>query len=153
MSYKKTIIICASIHHGNTMKIAKAIGHVINAKVIKPEDFDLATISDYDLIGFGSGIYNQKNHKSLFDLVERLKIQNHQRAFIFSTATVKFLGMHKDLKKSLNEKGFEIIGEFQCRGFMNYSFTKYLFGGLNKGRPNEADLKNAETFAKELALL
>lgn len=141
------------MHHGNTMKIAKVIGQVLDAKVINPKDFDLATISDYALIGFGSGIYNQKHHKSLFDLLERLKIQNHQKAFIFSTATVKFLNMHKELKKSLSEKGFEIIGEFQCRGFMNYSFTKYLFGGLNKGRPNEADLKNAETFAQELAFL
>jgi len=55
--------------------------------------------------------------------------------------------MHKDLRKSLSEKGFNIIGEFCCKGFMDYGFTKYL-GGLNKGRPNDQDLKKAQEFAE-----
>ncbi len=44
-------------------------------------------------------------------------------------------------------KGFIVISEFICKGFMNYSFTKYIFGGLNKKRPNELDFNNATDFA------
>lgn len=146
----KTLIICASMHHGNTAKIAEAIGGVLNAKIIKPGEFDIESVSDYALIGFGSGIYNRKHHKSLFDLVGRLKAQNHKKAFIFSTSTITFADMHKPLKESLADKGFDIIGEFRCKGFMSYSFTKYIFGGLNKGRPNEEDLKKAKDFAREM---
>jgi len=30
---------------------------------------------------------------------------------------------------------------------MNYSFSKYFFGGLNKKRPNAKDLNKAKNFA------
>ncbi|MEG0772083.1 MAG: hypothetical protein RR409_02035 [Clostridium sp.] len=55
--------------------------------------------------------------------------------------------IHKELRKSLSEKGFNVIEEFACRGFMDYSFTKY-FGGLNKGRQNDEDLRMAREFAR-----
>jgi hypothetical protein len=42
-----------------------------------------------------------------------------------------------------------VIGEFTCPGFDNYALTK-LVGGVNKGRPNEEDLKEVEEFAKGL---
>jgi len=150
MNNKKVIIICISIHHTNTLKIAKVIGEVLNAKIIKPTDVDIEILSDYDLIGFGSGIYNGKHHRSLFDLVSKLKTKNHKKVFIFSTATIPFEVIHKPLKESLIDKGFDIIGEFYCKGFMSYGFTKYIFGGLNKGRPNEKDLKKAQNFARKL---
>ena len=41
------------------------------------------------------------------------------------------------------------MDEFQCKGFNTNSFLR-LFGGMNKGRPNTEDLKNAEEFAKSL---
>ena len=46
-------------------------------------------------------------------------------------------------------KDCTIIDEFSCAGFNTNSFLKYI-GGLNKGRPNADDLKNAETFIKGL---
>jgi len=33
---------------------------------------------------------------------------------------------------------------------MSYSFTKYIFGGLNKRRSNEKDLENVRKFAEDL---
>ncbi len=42
-----------------------------------------------------------------------------------------------------------IVDEFSCKGFNTNSFMKY-FGGMNKGRPNADDLKNAEEFAQNL---
>ncbi|MTI54836.1 flavodoxin family protein [Geosporobacter ferrireducens] len=147
--YKKVLIICRSVHHNNTLSIAKAIGEELNAEIIKPSEFNSKTISDYDLIGFGSGIYNGKHHQSILNLIDELKAQNHKHTFIFSTSTIPVEAMHKNLKKSLIAKEFQIVGEYYCKGFMNYSFTKHL-GGFNKGRPNDKDLEKARDFAKKL---
>ena len=84
------------------------------------------------------------------------------KAFIFSTdGAPRFIynsdlmlkdKMNKDheaLRIKLKDKGYEIVGEFNCPGFNKNSFLKYI-GGFNKGRPNEADLQLAERFAFKL---
>jgi flavodoxin len=53
------------------------------------------------------------------------------------------------LKEKLSGKGFEIIGEFSCKGFDTWGPFK-LIGGLNKGKPDEEDFKSAERFANSL---
>ncbi len=150
MDNKKTLIICESVHHGNTMKIAGAIGEILNAKIIKPSDFIESVIDDYGLIGFGSGIYGGAHDQSLLDLAEKLEIQRDKKSFIFSTSMIRMSVMHKTLRDKLLKKGFDIIGEFHCKGFTDYSVLKYLFGGLNRGRPNKKDLQKAKDFAKRL---
>ena len=71
MSVKKVLLICQSIHHGNTMKVAKAIAEQLNAEIKKPSEVEPTDINKYDVIGFGSGIYNRKHHTSLFKLIEK----------------------------------------------------------------------------------
>ena len=56
---------------------------------------------------------------------------------------------HLLLREKLQSKGYVIVDEFSCKGFNTNSFLKY-FGGMNKGRPNAEDLKNAEKFAQKL---
>jgi len=56
---------------------------------------------------------------------------------------------HSLLRKKLESKGYRIVDEFQCKGFNTNSFMRF-FGGMNKGRPNAKDLKNAEEFAQKL---
>ncbi len=68
----KALIIYKSIHLGNTKKIAEVMAKRLSADLTEPEAFDLNKIVDYDLIGFGSGIYSDKHHQSLLDLVDRL---------------------------------------------------------------------------------
>ena len=147
MKEKNTLIICASFHHKNTMNISKRIAEILNAKIIEPKDFQEKMLSNYGLIGFGSGIYNGKHHNSILDLVSSINEQKGKNAFVFSTSTVPLKSLHKSINEILFDKGFEIIGQFCCKGFMDYRFTKYIFGGLNKGRPNERDYKNATNFA------
>jgi hypothetical protein len=57
---------------------------------------------------------------------------------------------NKPLEEKLSEKGFDIIGEFSCRGFDTYGPFK-LIGGISKGRPNEKDLQKAGKFAQDLS--
>ncbi|MBN1793187.1 flavodoxin family protein [Candidatus Woesearchaeota archaeon] len=150
MPNKNALIICQSIHHGNTMKVAKVIAEQLNAEIKKPSEVKSTDISKCDLIGLGSGIYNGKHHISLFKLVKNLELQKNKRAFIFSTASICYKKMHEPLRQELISKGFDIIDEFICRGFIDYSFIKYFFGGLNKKRPNEKDLTKAKDFALKI---
>jgi flavodoxin len=46
-------------------------------------------------------------------------------------------------------RGFSITGEFSCKGWDTVGPLK-LFGGINKGRPNEDDLEEARVFARGL---
>ncbi len=84
----KTLVICQSIHHANTIKIANIIAREFNAYIRLPSEVDSNDFTKYDLIGFGSGIYNRKHHISLFNLLETIKQQDKLKSFIFSTATI-----------------------------------------------------------------
>lgn len=152
----KTIIIYISIHHGNTEKIAKAIANVLRAKLVKPNEVKPNEILNYDLIGFGSGIYFSRYHRSLIDFVKKMPLVQNKKAFIFSTSGRKesaiFNQFAKNFKKILIAKGFKIVGEFNCLGFDTFGLLK-LTGGINKNRPSEQDLKRAEEFAKNLKIL
>lgn len=148
----KTAIICYSYHHGNTDKIARRMVAVLEAKLMKPEEVDVSGLAEYDLIGFGSGIYMSKHHKSLLKLVDAMPDMKGRKAFIFSTAGRGEPTMernHRALRAALAGKGFVIVGEFSCYAWDTF-FLLRLIGGINKGRPNEDDLTKADTFAKDL---
>jgi flavodoxin len=145
----KTLIVCLSEHHGNTKKVADEMAAVLHADIASPDDLNTATIGDYDLIGFGSGIAFGKHYKGLRKVVARLTLDN-KKVFIFSTRGAQRLrSYHNALKKQLEKKGATIVGEFSCRGFDTYGITK-LVGGIAKGRPNEQDLFDAKEFARSL---
>ena len=74
----KTLIICESVHHGNTKKIADAMAVVLNAEVKKTGEVDVGKLGEYDLIGFGSGIYMGKMHKNLLKLIDNLPNQERR---------------------------------------------------------------------------
>ena len=149
----KTIIIYTSIHHGNTEKVAKVMANILDAALLQVKQADASMLEQYDLVGFGSGIYFGKHHKSLLDFVDKLPILRDKKAFIFSTSglrKIRFIhDFDKPLKGKLQRKGFDIIGEFSCRGLDTYRATK-LVGGINKGRPNAKDLRQTEDFARVL---
>jgi len=158
MSNKNALIIYQSIHHGNTLKVAKVIGEQLNAEIKTPSEVQTSDINKYDIIGFGSGIYDDKHHKSIFNFIDKLSKQNRKKAFIFSTSGVPikilgkkfFLNYTKKctnfLEKELTAKGFKVIGDLSLPGFNTNVFLKYI-GGINKNRPNEKDLTKAKEFA------
>ena len=149
----KTLLILYSYHHKNTEKLAKVFAEVLDAGIRTPQEADPGELQDYDLLGFGSGIYGAKHHESLLELADKLSQAPGRKAFIFSTSAImgenKVRKDHQALRKKLESKGYLILDEFACKGFNTNSFLKY-FGGMNKGRPNAEDLKKAETFAEKL---
>jgi flavodoxin len=145
----KTAIIYKSVHRGNTKKMAEAMAEPLEADLFDLKDVNEALIKKYDLIGFGSGIYYYKPHKKLRKFVESMDNVENKKAFHFSTSGD---GKYYDwLEKNLSKRGFEVIGEFHCKGYYAYSIKGMISRkGLNKGRPDEEDFKKAGEFAKGL---
>ena len=145
----KTAIIYRSVHRGNTKKIAEVMAETLDADLFDLKDVNKDIIKEYDLIGFGSGIYYYKPHKKLRKFVESMDDVENKKAFHFSTSGD---GKYNDwLEKNLSKKGFEVMGEFHCKGYYAYSIKGMISRkGLNKGRPNEKDLLNAENFANQI---
>jgi flavodoxin len=147
------LIIYTSIHHGSTEKIAQAIADVLNARIVKPSEIKSEEINNYDLIGFGSGVYFGRYHRTLIDFVKKLPKFQNKKTFIFSTSgrseSVFFNLFTRNFRKLLKSKGFEIVSTFNCPGYDTFGWLK-IFGGLNKNRPNKKDLEEAEKFARNL---
>ncbi len=144
----KSIIVFQSVHKGNTKKIADALAGELGAKLVKPGEIKVNNLNDYDLIGFGSGIYFGRHHQDILDLAEKIPPSAGQKVFIFSTAglpQLKFI-WHRALKNILEKKGFKIVSEFTCAGHDEVGPLKRI-GGINKGRPNESDIDKAKQFA------
>jgi len=149
----KSLLIVFSYHHGNTEKIAGVFARVLEAEIRAPKQINPQELREYDLIGFGSGIYDAKHHTDLLDLADALPQVTNKKAFIFSTSsmtsTAQVAEDHSTLRGKLQSKGYSVVDEFCCKGFNTNSFLRH-FGGINKGRPNAEDLRHAEEFATNL---
>ncbi len=145
----QSLIIYYSKHHKNTQKIAESMADAIGADVMEYDVVDPDNISKYELIGFGSGIYRGKPGKEFIEFIRNLKKTENKKAFVFTTSGRGSESFSDDLKQFLTGKGFEVIGQFTCKGFDTYGLLK-IIGGINKGKPDEDDLKNAKIFAESL---
>jgi flavodoxin len=150
----KTLILCKSIHHQNTAQIARVMAVVLDADLACPEEISTASLVNYRLVGFGSGVYYGRLHKSLYDRLVGLPDcrELSKPAFVFSTSGLPFLSnvWHSPLKRLLRRKGFDVVAEFSCRGFDTWG-PLWLAGGLNRKHPDDRDLEDAREFAKGLA--
>ena len=139
------LIIYVSVHNKNTEKIARAMSESLKCDIAKLSEVDVNSLDKYDLIGFGSGIFNRKHHKSLLKFVDKLAVEN-KKAFVFSTASFKLKLYHRSLKKKLKNHGFNIVSEFLCKGYYNFGPFKL----LNRNKPDPKDIEAAEKFAQSL---
>ena len=149
----KSLVIVYSYHHHNTEKVAHAMADVLKAEVKYPQNVNSEEIQNIDLVGFGAGIDSGKHYEPILKLAEELPIVKGKKAFIFSTSAIvgdkKMDTDHLALRQILLSKRYNLVGEFHCRGFNTNSFLKFV-GGMNKGRPNAEDLKEAKAFAQKL---
>jgi len=101
----KTLILYFSFHHKNTERIAKAMAEVLNADLVEITEASPEIVFDYDLIGFGSGIYAFSHHISLFDFLHKLSDVSGKKAFIFSTCGAPVgIKFHRKLRRELVKK-------------------------------------------------
>lgn len=138
--------------HGNTRRIAEAIGAVLDAQVLTPAQVTPDTLRDVQRIGFGSGIYWMGFDTGLLDLVHGLPDMAGHEAFVFATSGLPeppFRRYTRTFAHLLEHKGFRVIGTFACRGIDTLGPLR-LLGGVNKNHPNDGDLAAARAFATDL---
>ena len=139
-------IVYSSTHHGNTEKVLNKIKEKFTETVlIKAGDFNPDDFNRYEAIGFASGIFYFKFAKPVDKLFERALVSSVQKLFFIYTAGAVNAGFEKTLRKKTEQSGKICLGIFGCKGFDTFGPLK-LIGGLNKGRPNEKDFKNAIDF-------
>ena len=148
------LVICASVHHGNTTRVARCIADVLHADVCAPDAVTAASLAGHGLVGFGSGVYYGRMHESLFALLGQLpdSPEPTRVAFVFSTSGLPSLAKlwHAPLIRLLARKGFDVVGAFACRGFDTWG-PLWLTGGLNRRHPDGQDLERARAFAQRIA--
>jgi flavodoxin len=141
------IIICASTHHGNTRKVADAIAKEYNLEVVDATQVHEKDLSEYDLIGFASGIYGGKFDPNIIKFAKENLPENKKIFYIMTSAMNKIF--KNAMGNGIDGKNAEIIGRFTCSGYNTFGPFK-LVGGTSKGHPDDEDIKNALEFYKGL---
>ena len=144
----KTAIIYYSKHHSNTKKVIDIISGDKDITLIDATKTESVNLTDYDLIGFASGIYYSKFHKSVLKFAEN-NLPKGKKVFFIYTYGVKKEGYTNAIKEVVSAKSAEVLGEFGCLGFNTFGPFK-LIGGIAKGHPDETDFRNADKFFNEL---
>ena len=143
----KAIIVYASVHHGNTRKVAEAIAAACGAELLDAVAVKQKDLSGYDLIGFASGIYAGRFHQAVTDFA-RDNLPQDKRIFYLMTSAMN-RDFSKSMEKAVSGKNATVAGRFSCSGYNTFGPFK-LIGGTSKGHPDEQDLKNAVQFYREM---
>lgn len=142
----KTAIIFASVHHGNTRKIVEQLAQnndvdPIDATQVKEKD-----LSEYDRIGFASGIYYGKFHQGVLNFAS-VNLPEYKEVFLICTHGGS--AAYQSIETIIKDKHCNVIGKFSCKGYDTFGPFK-LVGGIAKGHPNEKDLTAAMEFYQSL---
>ncbi|MDF2905110.1 MAG: flavodoxin [Herbinix sp.] len=150
----KSLIIYYSTYKKHTEKIAEYFARKMNADLVNLKNSKDVAVDQYDLIGFGSGVYNESMAPQLFQCVEKLNLES-KKVFVFSTSGVGMGFYNKRLVKLLENRGAKCKGCFACKGsFVSRDLSdNKMFEFMSKfavGHPNDKDLKKADKFIEKL---
>lgn len=146
---KKIVILYTSIHHKNTEKLIIGISKNVQIDFFKTAEAANVDFSNYEIIGFASGIYMGKFHKSIFAFLKQYQNSVPKKAFVLCTSGIGSGRYAKKFAMFLQNCGFEILGKFECKGFDTFGLFK-LFGGFAKGHPNAQDIANGTALVKSV---
>lgn len=145
----KTAIVYYSKHHQNTKKVLDFLcqsQEITLIDAVKGADIDL---SEYECIGFASGIYYSKFHKSVLRFAEE-HLPEGKKVFFVYTCGVQKEGYTKSIAETAAKKSATVLGEYGCLGFNTFGPFK-LIGGIAKGHPDQKELDAALAFFQSLA--
>ena len=101
---KRTLILYASTHHGNTRRLAEAMAEAAGAELCDLLHDPLPDLSGYDLIGMASGIYYGKLHPRIPELLRQLEPRPGQRVFLAYTCGIRYRAYEKPVLELLRQK-------------------------------------------------
>ena len=147
---KKTVIVYASKHHGNTFKLIKAISDKYEIAIIDAMKETQVDLQEYDIIGFASGIDFGKFYLEIENFA-REKLPLQKEVFFLYTCAMDREGFTNSIKEIALEKDAVILGTYGCRGYNTYGPWK-LIGGMNKSHPTENEIQECVNFYEKLLI-
>lgn len=125
---------------GNTKKIAEAIAAELN---VAAENANASVkLADQSLLFLGTGLYGPFQSGGLKGFVDGNHFEGRKVALFGTSGEGKGREVGA-LEDAVTKKGADIVGKFHCRG-------QFLFF-INRRHPTSEDLKNARSFAREIA--
>lgn len=144
----KTAICYYSKHHGNTKLLLDAIARSFDVELIDVTQDPRADLTEFDRIGFASGIYYSKFHKTLLNYA-REHLPEGKEVFFLYTCGAEKAGYTAAIRDAVSGSHPTILGEYGCLGFDSFGPFK-LIGGIAKGHPDQAELQGAVDFFGKL---
>lgn len=144
----KTAIVYYSKHHGNTKKLLDAIAQQNEVTLIDATQNAAPDLTAFDRVGFASGIYYSKFHKSVLKIAENC-LPDAKEVFFLYTYGAKKTGYTAAIRQAVQPHKAKIRGEYGCFGFNTFGPFK-LIGGIAKGHPDATELNGALKFYGEL---
>ena len=144
----KIAVVYVSYHLGNTRRVFDAMAEAADIDLFTVSQARKADFSDYDAIGFASGVYFSRLHKAIESLASEIDLTG-KKVFTVYTCGVNFINYARFIQRTIRSQDCEFVGGFSCRGYDTYSvFGK--IGGIARGHPSEKDLENARRFIGEV---
>lgn len=143
----KIAIVYYSRHHANTRKLIDAIAKAHHVTLIDAVNQPDADLSRYEMVGFASGIYYSKFHKSVLKSAQNLP--NGMPVFFLYTYGAKKDGYTKAVTEAVKARSAKVLGEYGCFGFNTFGPFK-LIGGMAKGHPTADEIQGAVHFVDGL---
>lgn len=134
----KSVIVYASLHHGNTHQLAEAISAKYGTDLIDAASIYTADLSGYDLIGFASGIDFGSFYEPVLRFLNENLPENKKVFFLYTCAKVSGR-FTKPIREEALRKNAVLCGEYGCRGYNTYGPWK-LIGGMNKNHPTQEEI-------------
>lgn len=150
---KKSAIIYHSYHHGNTKKILEAIKEKFNFELYTVEEAFNKDFSNYDLIGFASGIEAGQIYRKLLDFIKNYNYHcENQKSFLITTSGFHSEIFSRSAIKAIKNKKFKLMGEYKCLGWNTFGPFK-LVGGIAKSHPSNEEINGAISFVEKIMLI
>lgn len=140
----KTAIVYISAHHENTKKLVDSIAAANEVAVFDAAKEESIDLSNFDCIGFASGIVNGDFYPSLLSFMEG-KLPSNKNVFFLYTCGMKRKGYTEKARNIAMNKECKILGEYGCLGFDTFGPLK-MIGGIAKGHPTDSEIKEAVAF-------
>src|SRR4030042_2849362 len=138
---------------GNTKKIAEAIHRGMTASgercdIIRLREAYAKDLSEYDLIGLGSPIINQKELPSVTNFIEGMEGVDGKHAFAFNTHGASPCRYLARVVPAMEQRGLTVIGwkDWFCSAYYPVIPKPY----ITDGHPDETDIEEAEEFGREM---
>ena len=123
-------------------KIINEIAKTNDVELIDATQTIEKDMSEYDLIGFASGVYGGKFHESVLKFAS-VNLMDNKKVFLICTYGGR--PVFKSIEQVIAYKHDIIVGRFSCKGFDTFGPFR-LIGGVSKGHPDEKDIAAAVEF-------